>query len=151
MEATVRRKSSMITDGFSTVIHPISGELFIRTPKQESNKEDEEMEDFASVQSHFSHCMSAAADSEGFFTVKTNFSCCLSLKDIDHFTENPWWASEDMNSSELRRRAIIQEFCHCEGWPFGLCRKALLLPPLPKSPSDSWTWCKGTNKVVKTC
>ena len=27
-------------------------------------------------------------------------------------------------------------------WPVGLCRKALLVPPLPKSPSYSWTWKK---------
>ncbi|XVF39967.1 hypothetical protein PTKIN_Ptkin01aG0075400 [Pterospermum kingtungense] len=33
--------------------------------------------------------------------------------------------------------------------PFGLCRKVVLLPPLPKSPSEPWTWRKGTG-LAKT-
>ncbi|KAJ8438994.1 hypothetical protein Cgig2_012990 [Carnegiea gigantea] len=125
-------------------------EARLRRKSTTSKHEDEEPEDFMSVQSHFSLCSScAAADSEAFFSVKTNFSHCSSVKDMD-LHESKWWAWEGfLDSSEIRRRAIIQEFCHCEGWPFGLCRKVLLLPPLPKSPSESWTWCKGTAKVVR--
>uniref|UniRef100_A0A7C8ZMG9 Uncharacterized protein n=1 Tax=Opuntia streptacantha TaxID=393608 RepID=A0A7C8ZMG9_OPUST len=128
-------------------------EAKLRRKSTASRHEDEEPEDFMSVQSNFSLCSSCAAavaaDSEAFFSAKTNFSLCSSVKDMD-LHENKWWALEGfMDSSEIRRRAIIQEFCHCEGWPFGLCRKVLLLPPLPKSPSESWTWCKGTAKAVR--
>jgi len=125
-------------------------EARLRRKSTTSKHEDEEPEDFMSVQSHFSLCSScAAADSDAFFSVKTNFSHCSSVKDMD-LHESKCWAWEGfLDSSEIRRRAIIQEFCHCEGWPFGLCRKVLLLPPLPKSPSESWTWCKGTAKVVR--
>ncbi|TKY57799.1 hypothetical protein E2542_SST14852 [Spatholobus suberectus] len=81
-------------------------------------------EEFLSVKSSLSCCSSSAVSGEAFYSVKTNLSRCSSMSELD--------------VSEYWRRSIIQEFCHCEGWPFGLCRKAVLLPPLPKSPSESW-------------
>ncbi|XP_074275458.1 uncharacterized protein LOC141599367 [Silene latifolia] len=152
MESKTKR-SSMI-ESYSTVLHPISGELFPGSVKQQyevKKQDDQEIEEFSSVKSHLSLCSFASNDDyEAFYSVKTDFSCCPSLKDAE-LAENKWWSSEVLDSKELRRRAIIQEICHCKGWPFGLCRKALLLPPLPKSPADSWSWYKGSpNVVVKT-
>ncbi|KAH9611539.1 hypothetical protein KSS87_007628 [Heliosperma pusillum] len=151
MESKMKR-SSMI-ESYSTVLHPISGELFPGSVKQlydVKKQDDEENEEFTSVKSQLSLCSFASIDDyEAFYSVKTDFSCCPSLKDAE-LAENKWWSSEVLDSKELRRRAIIQEICHCKGWPFGLCRKALLLPPLPKSPSDSWSWYKASPNVVKT-
>ncbi|XP_057531928.1 uncharacterized protein LOC130810028 [Amaranthus tricolor] len=162
MEAKFRRKGSLLSTESYSFIHPTSGELFVSTAKQhthddhsaqkhKNSKNKEEMDDFVSVHSHFSSpCFTTAVDGcDTFFSMRTNFSHCSSMNDPDS-AENRWWVSEAMDSSELKRRAIIQELCHCEGWPFGLCRRALLLPPLPKSPSESWSWCKGFPKHVKT-
>ncbi|CAI0558201.1 unnamed protein product [Linum tenue] len=72
---------------------------------------------------------------EEFFSVKTNLlSRCSSLSQVEF-------------PSFHRRVSILQELCHYEGWPFGLRRKAVLLPPLPKSPSESWLWRKGTRSA----
>lgn len=102
----------------------------------ESGNEDNTGDEFYSVQS-FLTCCSSAATKEAFFSVEANFSPCSSLNGFDFLDE------------DHKRRAILQEICHCEGWPFGLCRKAVLLPPLPKSPSESWSWSKGT-KIIRT-
>lgn len=102
----------------------------------ESGNEDNTRDEFYSVQSFLTYCSTAATD-EAFFSVEGNFSRCSSLNGLNFLDE------------DLKRRTILQEVFHCEGWPFGLCRKAVLLPPLPKSPSESWSWSKGT-KVVKT-
>ncbi|RRT83243.1 hypothetical protein B296_00000417 [Ensete ventricosum] len=74
-------------------------------------------------------------ESEAFFSVKSWLSCCST----DGSTE----------SKEISGGSILEEFRHCEGWPFGLCRRAVLLPPLPSSPSDSWMWHK-RNLVSRT-
>ncbi|CAL9779021.1 unnamed protein product [Musa acuminata subsp. burmannicoides] len=72
-------------------------------------------------------------ESEAFFSVKSCFSCC----------------STD-GSTELEEfGSLLGEFRHCEGWPFGLRRRAVALPPLPSSPSDSWMWHK-RNLVTRT-
>ncbi|XP_076912629.1 uncharacterized protein LOC143570999 [Bidens hawaiensis] len=81
---------------------------------------------------------SSATTAEAFMSVKTNLSRCSSDMMIISF-EFPMF--------RRRRRSVFLEFCHCEGWPFGLCRKALLVPPLPKSPSESWKWRKSTRLV----
>ncbi|KNA09555.1 hypothetical protein SOVF_152470 [Spinacia oleracea] len=149
MEAKLR-KVSMVNHNYSFVVHPTSGVLFVSkakqqayddnsTQKQDNSKGSEEVDDFASVKTHFSTYIATADDSEAYF------SCC-SDPDLD---ESRWWVFETLDSSEVKRRSIIQEVCHCEGWPFGLCRKTLLLPPLPKSPSESWSWCKTFPKTVK--
>lgn len=144
-EAKLRRKTSLISgsfklDSFSRVFSPGTGELFA-TPKElqqredddDDEEDDEEREDYFSVRSYLSRA-SSVASREAFLSVKTNFSRSSSLSGIDFY--------------EFRRPSIIEELCHCEGWPFGLCRRAMLLPPLPKSPSESWSWRKGT-RVVK--
>ncbi|ONK67278.1 uncharacterized protein A4U43_C06F18480 [Asparagus officinalis] len=76
--------------------------------------------------------------SEVFYSVKSCFSRCSSEKE------------NDILSHFRRRNSIWEEFLHCEGWPFGLSRKALMLPPLPRSPPDSWTWSK-RNTGTKFC
>ncbi|KAA8537733.1 hypothetical protein F0562_027277 [Nyssa sinensis] len=149
MEAKSRRRASLPTDSFCWLFSPTTGELIItpeKMPKKE-NCDDEGREDFFSVGSCFSRC-SSATTVEAFLSVKTNFSRCSSLKGLDSqdFQRRSSWSGFDFH--EFQRRSIIQEFRHCEGWPFGLCRKALLLPPLPKSPTESWSWRKGA-RIVK--
>lgn len=123
-----KHKTTLLRDSFSWVYSPATRELYVtRTmaPKarEGGNEEHDEREEYLSVKSCFS-CCSSSANGEAFYSVKTNLSRCSSLNELD--------------LSEYWRRSIIQEFCHCEGWPFGLCRRAMLLPPLPKSPSESW-------------
>ncbi|CAI0558195.1 unnamed protein product [Linum tenue] len=112
------------------IIDSFFGELFFSAEKQEDGEVENE-EDFYTVGSCLSRCSSSLSKGgEEFFSVKTNLSRCSSLSQVEF-------------SSFHRRGSILQELCHCEGWPFGLCRKAVLLPPLPKSPSESWLWQKG--------
>ncbi|KAG6585650.1 hypothetical protein SDJN02_17247, partial [Cucurbita argyrosperma subsp. argyrosperma] len=138
----LRRKTNL-SDSFSWVFSPATKELYITSMEiekmGESRNEDNTGDEFYSVQS-FLTCCSSAATKEAFFSVEANFSRGSSLNGLDFVDE------------DLKRHTALQELCHCEGWPFGLCRKALFLPPLPKSPSESWSWSKwnkGT-KVVKT-
>lgn len=134
-----RQRSFVLTDSFSWVISPRTGELLLAPkvlPENDDDDEDEEeeREEFVSVKSCFS-CRSSALSNEPFVSVKTNFSRCSSF-------------SEVLELEDFPRRSIFLDLCHCKGWPFGLCRKAVLLPPLPKSPSESWSWRKRT-RIVK--
>ncbi|XP_038884891.1 uncharacterized protein LOC120075509 [Benincasa hispida] len=135
----LKRKTNL-SDSFSWVFSPATKELYVTSMEiekmDESGNEDNTGDEFYSVQS-FLTCCSTAATNEAFFSVEANFSRCSSLNGLNFLDE------------DLKRRTILQEVFHCEGWPFGLCRKAVLLPPLPKSPSESWSWNKGT-KIVKT-
>ncbi|PRQ27639.1 hypothetical protein RchiOBHm_Chr6g0307431 [Rosa chinensis] len=139
MEKLKRKPSGLsLTDSFSWVYSTKTGELFITqngVQKKEECEDEEadETEEFLTVASCFSCCSSSAAASKDvFLSVKTSLSRCSSLDGFE-FNFNDF----------QKRQSIIQQLCHCEGWPFGLCRKAVLLPPLPKSPSESWTWRKG--------
>ncbi|CAH2035879.1 unnamed protein product [Thlaspi arvense] len=105
---------------------------------KESNIEKEDESEFCSVESDFSEC----CQSEGYMTAKTEFSRCSSLKGEE--LENQW---KMYYVNEIRKGSVIQELCHCQGWPFGLGRKATMLPPLPKSPAESWSWRK-PNRVA---
>nr|GMC48121.1 uncharacterized protein LOC109149590 [Ipomoea batatas]GMC56130.1 uncharacterized protein LOC109149590 [Ipomoea batatas] len=135
LESKFRQKMSLITsENFCCDFSPAAGDLFIPAKailmQQKLGNNGEEREEFVSVGSHFSHCSSSSSGSiEAFVSAKTSFSRCSSLSRID-FTD--LW----------RRGSNIVQFSQCKGWPFGLCRRALLLPPLPKSPSDSWKWRK---------
>ena len=127
-----KNKPSLLRESFSWVYSPATRELCVTgkmepKAKEGGNEEQGEKEEFLSVKSCFS-MYSSSANGEGFYSAKTNLSRCSSLNEFD--------------LSEYWKRSIIQEFCHCEGWPFGLCRKAVLLPPLPKSPSESWLYRK---------
>ncbi|KAK6773095.1 hypothetical protein RDI58_028333 [Solanum bulbocastanum] len=138
MELKCRRKTTTTTDKFTWAFSPTTGDLFIsaRLRQKEEGNEDQETEerreDFYSVASCLSPC-SSATGFEAFVTAKTVFSRSSSLDSIDF--------------QDLRRHSVVQELSDCEGWPFGLYRKALLLPPLPKSPSDSWSWRKSARMV----
>ncbi|RDX67405.1 hypothetical protein CR513_53719, partial [Mucuna pruriens] len=112
-----KQKASMSRHSFSWVYSPATKEIYVAA------QEVEEGEEFLSVKSCFSRC-SSSPSGEAFYSVKTNLSRCSSLNNLD--------------LSKHWRLSVIQDLCHCQGWPFGLCRRALLLPPLPKSPSDSW-------------
>ncbi|KAK9216582.1 hypothetical protein WN944_008592 [Citrus x changshan-huyou] len=135
----LRRKPGLMTDSFSWVFSPGIREVYIKAlqQKEEDDEADEDArEEFFSIGSCLS-CYSSAVSGETFYSVKTNFSRSSSLNGLDY---------QDFRKLDFQdlRRSIIRELCYCEGWPFGLCRKAVLLPPLPKSPSESWSWHKGT-------
>lgn len=122
-------KPSPTREGFSWGYSPATRELYVThrmapQARMVGDEEHSEREEFLSVKSCHSCRSSSAMSGEAFYSVKTNLSRCSSMNEVD--------------ISEYWRRSIIQDFCHCEGWPFGLCRKAVLLPPLPKSPSESW-------------
>ncbi|XP_078156863.1 uncharacterized protein LOC144552742 isoform X2 [Carex rostrata] len=70
-------------------------------------------------------------ESEAFFSMKSNFSRCSSQGAT---------ASWDENKGVKAYQSVLEEFNHLEGWPFGLCRRPLVLPPLPNMPADSWMW-----------
>jgi len=138
----LKHRTFVITDSFSWVYSPKTGELFI-APKpvrgkydegEDGSKEGDEREEYLSVGTCFSCCASDLSREQAFFSARTNFSRCSSLVGLEF--------------QDFSKRSIFQELCHCEGWPFGLCRKAVLLPPLPKSPSESWSWRKGA-RIVK--
>ncbi|KAL3505181.1 hypothetical protein ACH5RR_035022 [Cinchona calisaya] len=137
MESKTRRGLGLTVDSFSWALSPETRELFV-APKsnamqQKSYDDDEEMEEFFSPRSYLSRCASVTS-LEPFGSAKATFSRASSLSRIDF---------QDFG----RRRLIIQQLSHCKGWPFGLCNKAMLLPPLPKSPSDSWLWRKSTRGI----
>ncbi|KAI3767374.1 hypothetical protein L2E82_17470 [Cichorium intybus] len=133
MEAKSKRKVGLTVDsfiwGFSpTELLPARNEtLHAYAGDVEGNDE------FYSTCSHLSRS-SSSTTAQAFMSVKTNLSRCSSMSSIEF-------------PIVRRRRSIMRELCHCEGWPFGLCRKALLVPPLPKSPSESWMWRKSTRLI----
>ncbi|CAN6927275.1 unnamed protein product [Brassica oleracea] len=110
--------------------------------KEEPNMEKQEGIEFCSVGSSFSECCTSDLSVEAYMTAKTEFSRCSSLKGEE--LENQW---KMYYLNGIRKGSVIQELCHCQGWPFGLGRKAALLPPLPKSPAESWSWRK-PNRVA---
>ncbi|XP_020597999.1 uncharacterized protein LOC110037641 [Phalaenopsis equestris] len=77
-------------------------------------------------------------ENEEFFSVKSCFSRCSS-------------GDEDCWLSGRTAALLVTLSEECEGWPFGLWRrrKVVVLPPLPKSPADSWTWHKRNLNNVK--
>ncbi|KAH0680470.1 hypothetical protein KY284_021555 [Solanum tuberosum] len=138
MESKCRKKAAITSEKFNWTLSTTAGDLFI-SEKLMQQKEDsadeedkEEREDFLSVGTRLSRC-SSAISYEAFATAKTTFSRSSSLNRIEF--------------QDIPRRSVIKEFSHCEGWPFGLSRKMLLLPPLPKSPADSWSWRKSARMI----
>ncbi|CAI9281834.1 unnamed protein product [Lactuca saligna] len=134
MEAKSKRKLGLSVDSFIWGFSPT--EVFPpRNEIQHAYESDaEEKDEFYSTCSHLSRCSSSMTAAQAFMSVKTNLSRCSSMSSIEF---PPY----------RKRRSIMRELCHCEGWPFGLCRKALLVPPLPKSPSESWMWHKSTRFI----
>lgn len=39
-------------------------------------------------------------------------------------------------------KPALKQFGRCQGWPFGMRRSAVTVPPLLVSPADSWMWHK---------
>ncbi|KAF6139094.1 hypothetical protein GIB67_010820 [Kingdonia uniflora] len=128
MEEKLRRKERLTsTDSIQDINLPM--EELQTIPVEMKAEEEVETEAFYSVDSHLSRC-SSIGSKEAFLSVDSNFSRSLSANGID------LW--------ETQRESILREFSHCEGWPFGLYRKQMWLPPMPKSPLDSWSWRKST-------
>ncbi|KAL3642072.1 hypothetical protein CASFOL_012887 [Castilleja foliolosa] len=134
MESKSKRKSNIGIDSFNWALSPAAGDFITTTPR--SVKRCDNKDEFCSANSNLSRC-SSDTSFDAFVSAKTCLSRCSSLNGIDRF--------QDFDTN--RRSSIILELMNCEGWPFGLCRKALLLPPLPKSPADSWSWTKSGGLV----
>ncbi|XP_058089065.1 uncharacterized protein LOC131235946 [Magnolia sinica] len=73
-------------------------------------------------------------EDEAFFSVKSCFSHSSSASGVE--------------CKHVRSRSVLEEFCYLEGWPFGLYRKMMMLPPLPLSPSESWSWYRGNQTLM---
>lgn len=130
IRAKSRKPQELFTGRLTWAVSPTTGRVRVASTlrdidvaeNQQGNHEEDEEEEISS---------------EAFFSVKSCFSCCsvelgssfcTELKDYDWGRTLP---------------SIWEEFRGCQGWPFGLCHRAVvLLPPLPNSPSDSWTWHK---------
>jgi hypothetical protein len=89
-------------------------------------------------QQEFADATDNEDESEAFFSVKSNFSHCSSQGAT---------ASWDGNKGAMVYQSVLDEFKHLEGWPFGLCRRFLVLPPLPNMPADSWMWHRRKSDV----
>ncbi|KAJ0983824.1 hypothetical protein J5N97_002180 [Dioscorea zingiberensis] len=122
MKAKLRPKDSLFMENLSWFLSPTSGKLLI-VPKGEKTTDEEDKEE------------DADDEKETFFSVNSCFSHCSGESGILF--------------RDFVKHSVLEEFCHCEGWPFGLGRKALMLPPLPSSPSDSWTWHKRNLSAAK--
>ncbi|KAL0351981.1 UNVERIFIED_CONTAM: hypothetical protein Scaly_1586800 [Sesamum calycinum] len=129
MELKLKRKATV-----SWALSPEAEELTV-TPKavQRHGSYGDERGELFSAGSRLSRC-SSATSFDAFVSVKTRFSRSSSMNKIDF--------------QDFSRQSVFLDLLHCEGWPFGLCRKALLLPPPLKSPSDSWSW-KKSGRIVK--
>uniref|UniRef100_A0A7N1A9R7 Uncharacterized protein n=1 Tax=Kalanchoe fedtschenkoi TaxID=63787 RepID=A0A7N1A9R7_KALFE len=122
--------SEEVQDGWLSFSLPPSEIMLVRTPKTEDcggghSKGDDEEE--------YHSAASCLSDPLSISMRKSCLSVC------------PWWLEcEWSNVPEQWKELLLllQELPGCEGWPFGLLRKVLLLPPLPTSPSDSWSWTK---------
>lgn len=125
MKAKTKPKDCMFGASLHWALSPPAGRLNIE-PKEERfdiGKHDPEGD--------------GEVQSEVFHSVKSCFSRCSSENELDCFSHN-------------HGESIWDGFTECQGWPFGLCRKSVVLPPLPRSPSDSWTWHK-KNLGTKVC
>ncbi|KAL0366172.1 UNVERIFIED_CONTAM: hypothetical protein Sradi_3507300 [Sesamum radiatum] len=135
MELKRKRKSKIAIDSSSNwgLSRP-AGVLVINS--KAGNNGDEDKEEYFTARS----CLPRCSSDTSFDTFDSAMTCFSRSSSLDRL---------DFHDFESRRRSIIHDFGHCEGWPFGLCKKPLLLPPLPKSPADSWSWSK-SGKMVKT-
>ncbi|XP_008797250.3 uncharacterized protein LOC103712496 [Phoenix dactylifera] len=122
MKAKSRPKDLLFSGSFSWSVSPTTGRVIVASKEKGDGEEKCEADD--------------GEESEAFFSVKSCFSRC----------------SSDGGSElkDFRRRSVFEEFKHCEGWPFGLSRRASMLPPLPSVPRDSWMWHK-KKLVTKSC
>lgn len=127
MESKCKRKSTIGLDNIHWALSPRTLQIH-----GNNNGGEDAVDEFYSIGSRLSRC-SSATSFETFVSVKKWLPRSSSL----HQT----------NLCDFDNRSMIMEVCHYEGWPFGLCRKALLLPPLPKSPADSWSWRKSVRTV----
>ncbi|KAF2309860.1 hypothetical protein GH714_005402 [Hevea brasiliensis] len=77
-----RQRSFVLTDSFSWVFSPRTGELFLAPKifqdKDDNDEKEDEGDEFLSVASCFS-CCSSALSKEAFLSVKTNFSAAQAL------------------------------------------------------------------------
>ncbi|XP_057766318.1 uncharacterized protein LOC130986795 isoform X1 [Salvia miltiorrhiza] len=128
MESKCKRKSAVGIDTLRWALSP-QHLLLARKGRRKLGSSGESREGSSSgAGSRLSRC-SSATSYDAFFSVKTHFSRSSSLNKIDF---------QDLSKQSI----VIVELLRYQGWPFGLCKRALLLPPLPKSPSDSWSWRK---------
>ncbi|CAN6478476.1 unnamed protein product [Victoria cruziana] len=119
------KSCSSLSDSLQWVFSPVTGEFLIapketRSPPFPGPKDEDRRED----------------EAEAYFSVKSSLSRCSSIGELEFKDVGRWWQ-------------LINDLGRCEGWPFGLlCRKSVLLPPLPSAPSESWGWRKEDFQLV---
>ncbi|XP_074560201.1 uncharacterized protein LOC141816291 [Curcuma longa] len=141
IRAKWRKPQELFTGRLTWGVSPTTGRVRVASPlrdiddvaedRQGNHEEDKEEEEIGS---------------EAFFSVKSSFSCCSAELGSSFCTE-----LKDYENWGRKLPSIWEEFRGCQGWPFGLYRRTMvLLPPLPDSPSDSWTWHKKNLQTTKT-
>lgn len=125
VESKCKRKSS---SGINTLRWALSPQHFLHAWRKSSSSGGSKDGSSPAAGIRLSRCSSATSYDE-FFSVKSRFSRSSSVNKLDY-------------QESCKHSIVLLELYHYEGWPFGLCKKAFLLPPLPKSPSDSWSWRK---------
>ncbi|KAL4196959.1 hypothetical protein AMTRI_Chr04g185720 [Amborella trichopoda] len=142
LEARHRHKDSSLCEGLQWVISPVTGELTIAPVEEEAKpllaylhskfgfnislqvKENQEREGHEEEE-----------EEEVWFSVRSDFSCCSSpVERKEIFLDCAW-------------RSLLEKLSFCEGWPFGLYRRKMMLPPLPRCPSEPWMWHKAMSNT----
>ncbi|XP_020524687.1 uncharacterized protein LOC110007545, partial [Amborella trichopoda] len=146
LEARHRHKDSSLCEGLKWVISPVTGELTIAPVEEEAKpllaylhskfgfnislqvKENQEREGHEEEEEE-------EEEEEVWFSVRSDLSCCSSpVERKEIFLDCAW-------------RSLLEKLSFCEGWPFGLYRRKMMLPPLPRCPSEPWMWRKATSNT----
>ncbi|ERM97098.1 hypothetical protein AMTR_s00126p00026000 [Amborella trichopoda] len=146
LEARHRHKDSSLCEGLKWVISPVTGELTIAPVEEEAKpllaylhskfgfnislqvKENQEREGHEEEEEE-------EEEEEVWFSVRSDFSCCSSpVERKEIFLDCAW-------------RSLLEKLSFCEGWPFGLYRRKMMLPPLPRCPSEPGMWRKATSNT----
>ncbi|KAG6532350.1 uncharacterized protein LOC121975356 [Zingiber officinale] len=134
IRAKWRKPQELFTGRLTWAVSPTTGRVCVASTIRDIGNHEEDKEEEEEI------------GSEAFFSVKSCFSCCSVELGASFCTE-----LKDYEYWGRKLPSIWEEFKGCQGWPFGLCRRAVVvLPPLPDSPSDSWTWHKKNLQATKT-
>ncbi|CAM8883503.1 unnamed protein product [Rhodiola kirilowii] len=143
VEERRRRKAMYTPYDYSWTFPPVIEKLFVASEtliSQAQHKlmfaQDEGADEDGEDDDEFHSATSSLSDGT-IATVMKSFSVC-------HWLECD--GNKDVAELWKKQVMLLEELLGCEGWPFGLLRKVVLLPPLPSSPSDSWSWTKPHKK-----
>ncbi|KAG9450929.1 hypothetical protein H6P81_010894 [Aristolochia fimbriata] len=126
------RRNRLMTKSLSWAFSPSTGELYVAPAQAFETKSKTKLDEEKEKENDDDHDEEedGEEETESFYSVRSRFSRSSSASRVDD------------GQILTRRRSVLEEFCDCEGWPFGLYRRSLILPPLPSSPSEPWTWCR---------